>query len=80
MVNLGFEPTTMSGRALARQTLLIYLDGGREAAEIMDDMEDKDRKDRQRDEDDAAGIDDGMTMPEGMSLREGYMGVIPPHA
>lgn len=77
----GVDLTTLSPSELAAQALVIYIDGGRDAATLMDEMEEKDRELLQREQDDLAGIPDTTTVPEGMgSLREASLGVITPHA
>lgn len=55
---------------------MLYVEGGHNAARIMDDIEEFDRKQIQLEELEEAGVDT-MYVPEGMSIREVSMGVIP---
>lgn len=78
MSNAGIDLLALSPRDLARQAMVLYVDGGQAAADKLDEIEEHYQAEIQREIDDAAGIFDDMTMPEGMTgLAGGYMGVIP---
>lgn len=62
------------------QGLVLFVDAGKYAIEELDKIEEFDRADREAEEKEIAGIPDNMAMPEGMSLQEMSMGVIPPNA
>lgn len=77
MANAGIDIASLTVPELARQALVLYVDGGIAAGAIMDDMEETHQKENQREKDDAVGVPDNLTTPEGMHLADGYMGVIP---
>ncbi len=71
---------TLSPRDLAAQALVLFVDGGKSAAELMDSMEEEDRKYADPEIEDSpyvGSVPDNAAMPEGMNLREFSMGVIP---
>lgn len=70
---------TLSVRDLASHALVIFVDGGHAASNVMDEMEETDHKDAEVEVefDNAVDLPDTMAVPEGMNLREASMGVIP---
>lgn len=76
MRNSGLNPDTMTAAELARQALVIYVEGGKAAGEMMDEIEKMHWEQLKREADDEAGIPDTLASPEGMSLAEGSLGVI----
>lgn len=75
-MNSGIDLRTLPPHALARQALVLYIDNkGAESA--LDALAELDSKLTRREELEDAGEFDDEMMPDGMSLREAPMGVIP---
>lgn len=62
---------------LANQALVLFVDGGTVAADLMDKMEERYRETLQIAINEEQGLYDDTAIPDGMSLREMSMGVIP---
>ncbi len=69
--------TTLTAPELARQALVLFVDGGEAAARLMDEMEKVDHIEREQEEAEQRGEPDNLVVPEGMNIRELAMGVIP---
>lgn len=76
--------TTMTGPQLTAQALVMYVDGGKEATDRLDELQEADelaleqeQEERETERGWAQGIPDRMAVPEGMSLMESSLGVIP---